>query len=363
MTTAMYQASLGVTPWDTATVSDFDANFNATMLDMALVSQTGLDKSQLEAVNKYVTTLYAAYQASLGVTPWNTTAISDYDATFNATMLDAALSEGTGMETLQALNKYITALIAIYQDTLGLTPLDLNSVSDNDATFNTTLETIYAMSSANIMGNVLPGDAGYEEMIIADVFTQMQSVLTSGLVDGVVDATEDYLVDQGEQPGVCSGCSDPQGTEAYTDCCVDAVLTNVFFVPQGTAGLGGKDSAGYITYLFDTGMQGQYGVSNDFFGLAQEYNYVTNQTYDSNDQNVYHFILVDLGLNQVGYPTQGAMTTAEYQSAMIAIATTTYGQTAYVVVFERAKNSIISLLSRFHHVTQITKTITRIVHS
>ena len=46
------------------------------------------------------------------------------------------------------------------------------------------------------MGNVLPGDAGYEEMIIADVFdTRMQSVLTSGLVDGVVDATEDYLVD------------------------------------------------------------------------------------------------------------------------------------------------------------------------
>ena len=68
-------------------------------------------------------------------------------------------------------------------------------------------------------------------------------------------------------------------------------------------GLGGKDSAGYITYLFDTGMQGQYGVtSNDFFGLAlNEYLYVTNQTYDST-QIVYHEILVDLGLNQVGYP-------------------------------------------------------------
>ena len=67
---------------------------------------------------------------------------------------------------------------------------------------------------------------------------------------------------------------------------------------MNTAALGGKDSTNYTMTLIDIGLEGGYGVvSSDLYGLANnEVLFAMNQTYDEATQDIWHSLLLDLGL-------------------------------------------------------------------
>ena len=225
---AMYQTSLGGLPWNTAEISDYDDQFNATMLDAALVGQVGANKATLEALNKYITTLYAMYQMSLMQAPWNTTRISDYDDEFNATMLDAALvgQVGANRAALEGLNNYLTTLYAIYEVTLGLIPWDILTITDYDDEFNTTMIGV-GLAAGQLNIDTLGGRDSelFRDTLISVALSpdNLVETLTSGKLDGFVDKTELALVGGCEQAGLNASTTFARGTEEYNDFCVNAV--------------------------------------------------------------------------------------------------------------------------------------------
>ena len=111
---------------------------------------------------------------SLGVAPWDTTSITDYDAEFNHTMI------------LVALNS---------------TGLDIHTLGGRDSeTYRDTLIAV-AVDSDNLV-----------------------ETLTSGKLDGFVDKTELGLVAVCEQQGLNSSFTEPRGSEAYVFCTLSLSL-------------------------------------------------------------------------------------------------------------------------------------------
>ena len=177
------------------------------------------------------------------------------------------------------------------------------------------------------MGSVYPGDVGYEEMIINAVLQEsLEDVLLSGMADGLVDITEDALVSSCEESGLNVASPYSQGTEDYDYYCINEILP--YFTPnwENADDLGGRDAPLYTLMIVDIGMSSLYYMGyNGLPGLAEnEYLYATNQAYDQSSQDLYHAILIDLGLLQLKGTTTAFLngTTSEaFNRTLIEIAT------------------------------------------
>ena len=166
-------------------------------------------------------------------------------------------------DTLQSHNKYITALMYLYQISSSISPLiNVNSVTDYDYDFNTTMIGTALMSEGKNFTQLHGRDSDlYRDTLIAISFepSELTDTLTSGKLDTFVDGVENNLVSSCEQVGL-NTTTQPQGTVAYNDFCVNAVLYVVYNTT--TAQLGGKDSTDYVVKLVDIGLEGAYQVNS-----------------------------------------------------------------------------------------------------
>ena len=173
-------------------------------------------------------------------------------------------------DTLQSNNKYVTALMYLYQISDSISPLiNVNSVTDYDYDFNTTMIGTALMSEGKNITQLHGRDSDlYRDTLIAISFepSKLTDTLTSGKLDTFVDGVENNLVSSCEQYGLnttthgLNTTTQPQGTVAYNDFCVNAVLYVVYNTT--TAQLGGKDSTDYVVKLVDIGLEGAYQVNS-----------------------------------------------------------------------------------------------------
>jgi len=137
-------------------------------------------------------------------------------------------------DTLQSHNKYITALMYLYQISSSISPLiNVSSVTDYDYDFNTTMIGTALMSEGKNFTQLHGRDSDlYRDTLIAISFepSKLTDTLTSGKLDTFVDGVENNLVSLCEQYGLNTTATEPQGTVAYNDFCVNAVLYVVYWL-------------------------------------------------------------------------------------------------------------------------------------